>query len=113
MPLRASFDTGAEENAISAEKARLIGHEIQPCNDLFLTGLNKTVAKPQGLMELSFFFEEHGRKTYREKFVVLNDPQTFDVILSDQFLSQNNLVSVNRAFFPIRRLTQSMLLIVS
>lgn len=52
-------------------------------------------------------------KNFRETFVVLDDPQPFDVLLSDDFIRRNNLMVVNEKFFPLRKLTKGMLLITS
>lgn len=73
-----------------------------------LVGVNATTVDPQGLIDFSFNFEG-GKKTFHEEFVVLNDPQVFDVLLSDKFLRETGLVQVNVHLLPLRALTQGML----
>lgn len=109
--MRAGLDTCAQLNAIDYEKAKMLGHPIRPYED-YLVGVNKTIVKPRGQIDCDFFFVG-GMKTFHETFVVLNDPQPFDVILSDDFIHRNNLIAVNERFFPLRKLTKGMLLITS
>lgn len=111
MELLAGLDTCAQLSVISFEKAELLGHQIRPCKDTHrLIGINKIIAEPLGLIDLSFHFER-GRKMHKETFVVLKDPQPFDVLLSDDFIDRNHLLEVNEHLFPLRRLSKGMLLI--
>lgn len=104
VELRAGLDTCASLSAISYENAQMIGHQIRPCEDMNLMGVDATSVKPRGQIDCSFSFEG-GMRSFHETFMVLDDPQAFDVILGEKFIRRNQLMVENKELFPLRKLT--------
>lgn len=90
----------------------MIGHQIRPCEDMNLMGVDATSVKPRGQIDCSFFFEG-GMRSFHETFMVLDEPQAFDVMMGEKFIRRNQLMVENKEMFPLRKLTPGMLLITS
>lgn len=98
--MRAKLDTGAGRSCLSADAALKAGLRIFEYHGRGAVGaINTHHTMPIGITEGTFHFSDQAY-TYEEEFLVLANA-TFDVLLCERFLLENQLVILNESLLPL------------
>ena len=99
--MRARLDCGMEDNAISEEKAKETGFEIQPYSGRELIVGNGLTFLPVGYLDLQFHFQRlQSARTWKLRFLIFPDPP-FDVALGRVFIYRAKLLVRPHEALPV------------